>query len=187
MRLSLFNITFIALVLTIAGAKLVPAAENLSQTLLDSNSKIFFENPAVSLRRGGGSRSSSRGRGRGRGKGRGGGDWRVGSFIGGCILIPFGLTCLWKNEKKMVTYAKLIEQAEKECVNVEAEETNFVNDFKLIHVSGQTHIPNDEKVLDPDFGIEREQVYRIRRKVEMFQWKEDVTYLGKVNGEDKYR
>ena len=32
----------------------------------------------------------------------------IGGFIVGCFMIPFSLVLLWKNEKKIVTYAKLI-------------------------------------------------------------------------------
>ena len=35
--------------------------------------------------------------------------WGIGSFIVGCILIPFSLALLWKNEKNLVNYAKVIE------------------------------------------------------------------------------
>jgi hypothetical protein len=33
------------------------------------------------------------------------------TFIFGCLLIPFSLVLLWKNEKKLVTFAKCMEQA----------------------------------------------------------------------------
>ena len=33
-------------------------------------------------------------------------------------MIPFSLVLLWKNEKKLVTYAKLIKEARDECRTV---------------------------------------------------------------------
>ena len=56
----------------------------------------------------------------------------------GCIMIPFSLVLLWKNEKKLVTYAKVIDTARKECTTVDCEEIDDANDFKLIHVMGTT-------------------------------------------------
>ncbi len=45
----------------------------------------------------------------------------IGSFILGCILIPFSLALLWKNEKKLVTYAKVILEARDETRTIDIE------------------------------------------------------------------
>ena len=37
--------------------------------------------------------------------------WGIGSFFFGCLLIPFSLVLLWKNEKKLVTFAKMNDEA----------------------------------------------------------------------------
>ena len=44
-------------------------------------------------------------------------------------MIPFSLVFLWKNEKKMVTYAKLISAGRDECRDIDAEEPNDENNF----------------------------------------------------------
>lgn len=35
--------------------------------------------------------------------------YSFGSFIFGCLLIPFALVLLWKNEKKVVTFSKCMD------------------------------------------------------------------------------
>ena len=49
-------------------------------------------------------------------------------------MIPFSIVFLWKNEKKIVTFAKCMDRAEKEVVTVQAEATNPANNFKLVHL-----------------------------------------------------
>lgn len=69
-----------------------------------------------------------------------------GEFILGCIMIPFSLVLLWKNEKKIVTYAKVITEARGECRNVETESPVEDNDYMLVHCTGTTE--NAEELTD---------------------------------------
>lgn len=95
-------------------------------------------------RRGG---STTRTRVRTGGSSSGGEDeWGIGSFILGCVMIPFSLVLLWKNEKKLVTYAKVIEEAREECRTVEADAPNDENDYKLVHCIGEAI--NGEEITD---------------------------------------
>ena len=41
---------------------------------------------------------------------------------------------------------------------------------KLVHITGKTH--NDTNLCDIDFGVIAQDSYRLKRKVEMFQWQE---------------
>ena len=61
-------------------------------------------------------------------------------------MIPFSLVFLWKNEKKMVTYAKLISAGREEARHVNADEPNDENNFKLVHVIGDA--VNGEAITD---------------------------------------
>ena len=70
----------------------------------------------------------------------------IGSFVVGCMMIPFSLVLLWKNEKKLVTYAKVISQAREECRTIEAEAPDGANEFKLVHCMGTTE--NKEEIAD---------------------------------------
>lgn len=94
--------------------------------------------------------------------------WGIGEFCFGCVLIPFALVFLWKNEKKIVTYAKCMETAQKECTEVNADSADQSNNFKLVHVSGKTE--NKTDLVDNDFGVTAENSYRLIRSVEMHQW-----------------
>ena len=97
----------------------------------------------------GSSRSSSRSstsRSRSRTTGSSGRDWGIGSFFIGCFLIPFSLVLLWKNEKKLVTYAKVIAEARDECKNVDADEPSEENNFALVHCIGEA--VNGEEITD---------------------------------------
>ena len=94
-------------------------------------------------RRGG---STTRTRTRTSGSTGGEDEWGIGSFILGCVMIPFSLVLLWKNEKKLVTYAKVIEEAKDECRTVEADAPNDENDYKLVHCIGEA--VNGEEITD---------------------------------------
>ena len=95
----------------------------------------------------------------------------IGGFIAGCLLIPFSLVLLWKNEKKVVTYAKLLHQAKEECVDITDDQPADENDYRLVHVTGTTL--NQDKIEDEAFGAFAENSYRLVRTVEMYQWKEN--------------
>ena len=96
----------------------------------------------------------------------------VGSFCLGCFLIPFSLVLLWKNERKLVMYAKCIGKGREKVRNVDCNEPDEANDFELVHMSGVT--VNREDIADPDFGLIVNNAYQLRRKVEMYQWKETI-------------
>ena len=97
----------------------------------------------------------------------------IGSFIFGCILIPFSLVLLWKNEKKLVTFAKMNEEAREECITIDADSPKDENDYKLVHCIGTA--VNAEEITDQAFGATCENSYRLVRTVEMYQVNENVT------------
>ena len=97
----------------------------------------------------------------------------IGSFIFGLILIPFSLALLWKNEKKIVTYAKVIAEARKECRILKGDIPLDENDYELVHMTGTTE--NPDNLTDQSFGATVENSYRLVRSVEMYQWKENVS------------
>jgi len=83
-------------------------------------------------------------------------------------MIPFALVFLWKNEKKIVTFQKCMDRAEKEVKTVKADEASSDNNFKLIHVTGKTE--NKTDLIDNDFAVTAENSYRLKRVVEVYQW-----------------
>ena len=48
--------------------------------------------------------------------------WGIGRFLAGCVLIPFALVLLWKNEKKVVTFAKCMDQGRELVRTVDCED-----------------------------------------------------------------
>ena len=63
----------------------------------------------------------------------------IGGFFAGCTLIPFALVLLWKNEAKVVTFAKCISDGRKACLqNMDPEDPDEANEFELVHLNGTT-------------------------------------------------
>jgi len=69
----------------------------------------------------------------------------------GLFLIPFSQVLLWKNEKKAVTFAKLIVRARKACTSVDPNKPNEVSDYNLVHITGMTS--NSEDLCDAEFAV----------------------------------
>lgn len=96
--------------------------------------------------------------------------WGIGRFCIGCFLVPFSLVLLWKNEKKVVTFAKCMDLGRKNVRTVDPEDVDGINEFELVHLTGTT--TNSTMILDNDLGIVARNSYRLKRKVEMYQWRE---------------
>lgn len=97
-------------------------------------------------------------------------DFGIGLFIMGCFLIPFSIALLWKNEKKLVTFQKVIGKAKEACVKVPADKILDENEFNLVHVTGESL--NETDLVDRDFGVSVSNSYRLVRTAEMYQWEE---------------
>ena len=48
--------------------------------------------------------------------------WGIGEFMLGTIMIPFALVLLWKNEKKVVTFARCMEQGRDAVKTIDPED-----------------------------------------------------------------
>ena len=75
---------------------------------------------------------------------------------------------LWKNERKIVVFAKCLAHGKSKVVTVDCAQPDEANDFELVHMTGNT--VNGEEIMDPDFGVSVQNAYRLTRKVEMYQW-----------------
>jgi hypothetical protein len=69
-----------------------------------------------------------------------------GEFFLGLILIPFSLVLIWKNEKKIVMYHRVILQAQTACKEVDPKEVKDEHDLDLVHAQGIA--TNDTKIVD---------------------------------------
>ena len=90
----------------------------------------------------------------------------IGSFVVGTILIPFSLALLWKNEKKLVNFNRVLEVARKECRSINIDEPVDEADYKLVHAAGNAL--NNEEIADKIFGASVQNAYRLIRTVEMY-------------------
>ena len=88
------------------------------------------------------------------------------SFFVGTVLIPFSVALLWKNEKKLVDFVRVISAARKECRAINIQQPHDECDYKLVHAAG--HAINNEVIEDKVFGASVENAYRLVRVVEMY-------------------
>lgn len=88
-------------------------------------------------------------------------------------MIPFSLTLIWVNERKIVMYHKVIVQAEASLKEADPSDPRDDLDFDLVHASGVA--TNSEKIEDVAFGVDAINSYRLVRTVEMYQTKESMT------------
>ena len=90
----------------------------------------------------------------------------IAMMILGLFLLPLSQVMLWKNEKKAVTFARLIARAKKACISANCADPDDAHDLELVHISGTAF--NNVNLCDRDFGVIAQDSYRLRRKVEMY-------------------
>jgi len=69
-----------------------------------------------------------------------------------------------------VRFAQLIARARNACVPVDKDAPTISTQLKLVHIAGTTY--NNTNLCDKDFGVVAQDSYRLKRKVEMYQWQE---------------
>ena len=95
------------------------------------------------------------------------------SFFGiiiGLIMLVGGTVLLWWNEGNNVKNLKTTDELSKELINVSSEEVNKDNEGKLVATNGKIVVGSE--VNDYLFGIKVNSAH-LKRKVEMYQWKEE--------------
>ncbi len=93
----------------------------------------------------------------------------LGSALFGIILFLGSFALLWFNEGRAVRRAQDLEEGASTAISVDASALEAANEGKLIHTSGRA--TTDEQLQDDAFGVSA-QVLKLKRKVEMYQWKE---------------
>jgi hypothetical protein len=88
----------------------------------------------------------------------------------GLVLILVSLAVLFLNEGRAVKTQKTLEEGESSVVKVFTETVDAKNDGKLVYVSGNAMAAGT--LSDDEFKITSEAL-KLRRKVEIYQWKED--------------
>ena len=91
-------------------------------------------------------------------------------FLGGVfILMSIGL--LWWNEGRSAKTAKSLNDGEQVTVEALAGTIDPARQGKLVHVAGKTAVKTS--VSDAEFGLTTNEVIKLKRRVEIFQWVEE--------------
>ncbi len=90
-------------------------------------------------------------------------------IIFGILLIAIAFFVLFKNEGRAVNRYKTLKEGAGIVVSVGSEAVDSANEGQLIHLTGLA--TTDEILKDPAFGVSATAM-RLKREVEMFQWKE---------------
>jgi hypothetical protein len=98
---------------------------------------------------------------------------RIGnSFLGmvfGFALLIGSVVLLFWNEGRAVATAKSLKEGSAAVIDVPSDSASPANDSKLVHVTGETAVAGSLE--DPLFNIS-ENVVRLRRNIEVYEWKE---------------
>lgn len=92
-----------------------------------------------------------------------------GSLVFGIILFLVAFPLIWWNEGRAVREATGIAAGQKAVHSVSADKLDPGNEGKLIHVSGEA--TSKQPLQDPFTGLSA-SVLRLRRQVEIYQWRE---------------
>jgi|HubBroStandDraft_1064217.scaffolds.fasta_scaffold00328_22 hypothetical protein len=98
-----------------------------------------------------------------------------GSIIGmlvGFLFLPAAVILLYWNEGRAVDAIVGLEAAAKQVVEIGAGTLDAAADGKLVHLSGDLSTTSPAK--DPVFGVTAPGLIRLKRDVEMYQWREDT-------------
>jgi len=90
-------------------------------------------------------------------------------IVVGIILIIIGLALLFWNEGRAVKTYKTLKEGQGLVVDIASDAVDAANNGKLVHLSADA--ATDETLVDQDFGVSANAI-RLRRAVEMYQWKE---------------
>ncbi len=93
----------------------------------------------------------------------------VGVLIG-LVLSLVAFPLLFWNEGRAVRNARTLEEGETAVVSVPAERVDPANEGRLVHVTGEA--TTSETLRDPEFRVSAASAIRLRRVVEMYQWRE---------------
>lgn len=92
-----------------------------------------------------------------------------GGIVFGLVLMLIGVVLLFWNEGRAVQTYQSLKEGQGLVVNIDAGAVEAAHDGKLVHLSAEA--TTGEILVDEDFGIEAGAI-RLRRAVEMYQWKE---------------
>jgi hypothetical protein len=106
----------------------------------------------------------------------------VQSFVGaviGVLLVIGSIVLLWWNEGRAVEAIRALEQGARQLVEANATAVEPANNNKLVHLSGAMTTPTPAR--DSAFGVGGDDLLRLKRSVEMFQWTEQKSTRSQKN------
>ncbi len=95
---------------------------------------------------------------------------RQGRSTFGLLICAAAVFLLFWNEGRGVRTARSLSEGRTRVVSISAGAVDPANDGRLVHVIGPLHTP-DAGVRDPELGIRFPDLVKVRRSVEMYQWK----------------
>ncbi|MGV8120822.1 MAG: TMEM43 family protein [Candidatus Xenobiia bacterium LiM19] len=93
-----------------------------------------------------------------------------GGVVVGIIIFIIAIPLIFWNEGRAVKTAMSLKEGAKAVVSISADEVNSANDGKLVHLTGLATA--DETLNDREFAVSAKGI-KLRRKAEMYQWKEE--------------
>ncbi|MHC9541165.1 MAG: TMEM43 family protein [Vulcanimicrobiota bacterium] len=93
-----------------------------------------------------------------------------GGVVVGIIIFIIAIPLIFWNEGRAVKTAMSLKEGAKAVVSINADEVNSAHDGKLVHLTGLATA--DETLSDREFAVSAKGI-KLRRKAEMYQWKEE--------------
>lgn len=93
----------------------------------------------------------------------------LGALIG-IILVLGSIILLWWNEGRAVEAIRALDRGAKQVVETQANAVDPAKDGKLVHLSGMMEPKSPAR--DTAFGVGADNLLRLKRTVEMYQWVE---------------
>lgn len=92
------------------------------------------------------------------------------NIVFGVVVFGLGLGLLWWNEGRAVKDYRMLHEVKENLETVSSDSVSPQNEGKVLHVTGAA--TTSEKLTDPFFEVTANSI-RLRRQVEMYQWKEN--------------
>ncbi|MBO5437591.1 MAG: hypothetical protein J6A23_08005, partial [Thermoguttaceae bacterium] len=89
----------------------------------------------------------------------------------GFVLVGVAIALLFWNEGRTVKRYRALKQGASECVEIKSDAVDAANDGKLVYTTGT--MKTDDVLTDTDFPSVSVNALKLKRNVEMFQWKEE--------------
>jgi len=107
----------------------------------------------------------------------------MGVAVLGCLMMLTAVPTLFVNEGRAVKTARALAEGAAAVVSVDCEQSDQVNEGKLVHLSGIA--TTEETLVDNQFGVTANAI-RLIRTTETFQWKEvEEKVTRKLDGKSK--